>query len=69
MFKKIIIKIKENLISFILAYAIFFNLAHFAFNFWEQPAWIMILAFVVSVPLLTWLMIFPFMDGQHPILL
>ena len=54
MIKKIFKAIKENLFTFFIACAIFFNLAHLLINYWAQPAWIMLIAFVGSVSLLTW---------------
>lgn len=55
-FNKFIKTLKENLIPFILTNAIFFNLAHFLFNYWEQPARVMILMYAIFVPLLTLLL-------------
>lgn len=53
---KIIKTIKEIIFPFMLSAAIFINLAHILFDFWGQPARIMILAFAFFVPLLTWLL-------------
>jgi hypothetical protein len=55
---KIFKAIKENIITFIIACALFFNLAHFLINYWAQPARIMIITFAVSLPLFIGLLTF-----------
>ena len=55
-FVKFINILKRYINPFILANAIFFNLAHLFFNIWGQPARIIILAYLICVPLLVYLL-------------